>query len=366
MFALFPTRVIPLAASAALALCTATSGYAEDEQRLYRDAYYLGRGDTGIAVAEQQEALMYNPAGLAKGKGIYGRVILASPMIEFSDDARNLAKELQEDNVDTAGVLRKRVGKNEHIGVYNLTAIVLRRAAIGVFNGETTDILIHKAPEAGGLEGVKANLKTSNGAVFGLAQDFFNQRLLIGGNVKYFHRGEANFEANITDADALKDMKSDDLLRSGTGISSDLGVQVKFPGRMETSLGATISNIGGTSFTSSKEGDRPPTPLKQVVNLGAAIEPGTKISRFRLLAEYWDATNALKTSHLKKTHIGAELSVKDMVGFTGGMSGGWAGGGFYVDLYLLRLDGGMYVQEIDDRIGVRPDKRMYLRLTAGF
>ena len=135
---------------------------------------------------------------------------------------------------------------------------------------------------------------------------------------------------------------------------------------METSIGATINNVGGTSFSALSDSAGAPTPLKQIVNLGVAMEPGTKISRFRLLGEYWDATNALKTSHLKKIHLGAELSVKDAIGVTAGLSGGWTGGGFYIDLYLLRLDGGIYIQEMDDRVGVRPDKRLFMRLTAGF
>lgn len=342
------------------------SAFAEDDQRLYRSPYYLGRGDTGLAIADDQEAIMYNPAGLARGKGIYKRVILASPMIEFSDDARNLAKELQDSSTDIPSALRKRVGKNEHIGVYNLTAIVLRRASIGLFNGETTDILIHKSPEAGGLEGVKARVVSSNGLVFGLAQDFLNQRLLIGANMKYMHRGEGNFEANVTDADALKDLQADEIFKQGTGTSADLGIMWKMTGRMETSFGATVHNVGGASFTSTSEATSAPKPLKQVVNLGVAMEPGTKTSRFRLLVEYWDALNALKTSNLKKIHLGSEISVRDIVGVTAGLSGGWAGGGFYVDLYALRIDGGIYIQEMDDRVGVRPDKRIYLGLTAGF
>jgi hypothetical protein len=345
---------------------TARDAAAEDGQRLYRSAYFLGRGDTGLSIADDEEAVMYNPAGIAQGKGIYKRVILASPMIEASDDARDMAREISQDNSDIPSILKKRVGKNEHIGVYNLTAIVLRRAALGVFNGETTDILIHKSPEAGGLEGVKARMVTSNGAVFALAQDFWNQQLFIGGNVKYMHRGEANLEANVTDADALKDMKSDELYGTGMGTSTDLGLMWKIPGRLETSFGATVNNVGGTKFTPTSDAAPAPKSLKQLVNVGVAVQPGTKLSKFRLLAEYWDATNQLEQSKLKKIHLGGELSVRDIVGVTCGMSEGWTSGGFYVDLYLLRLDGGIYIQEMDDRVGVRPDKRLFLRLTAGF
>jgi hypothetical protein len=347
-------------------LFLATTAKAEDSQRLYRSAYYLGRGDTGLALTDDSEAIMYNPAGIAQGKGVYKRVILASPTLEFSDDARALAKEIKNDKSDLPATLAKRVGKNEHIGVYNLTAIVLRRASLGVFNGETTDILVYKSPAAGGLEGVKARAVTSNGAVFALAEDFLNQTLFIGGNIKYMHRGEAKVDVNITDADELKNMKSDKVLGTGTGTSVDLGLMWKLRGRLLPSLGATINNVGGTRFTPSSKVGPAPSALKQLVNLGFAIQPGTKSSRFKILAEYWDATNALDSNALKKTHLGAELSVRDVVGFTGGMAQGWTSGGMYIDLYLLRLDGGIYIQEMSDRVGVRPDKRIFMRLTAGF
>jgi hypothetical protein len=340
-------------------------GYAEDDQRLYRDAYYLGRGDTGLSSTDDQQSLMYNPAGLAVGKGIYKRIILLSPNIEFSDDARTLAKELSDDDADTASILRKRVGKNEHIGLYNLTALVLRRASLGIFNSQTTDILVHKAPEAGGLEGVKARLITSNGLVFGLAQDFFNQNLLVGGNIKYLHRGESSISANITESEELKNMKSEDLIRQGLGTSIDLGLIYKIPGRLDAAIGATVNNVGTTSFSPMEKGKTAPSRLKQVVNLGGSVSPGTKVSRVKLLAEYWDVTNALGMSPLKRLHLGAEISVRDIIGFTAGLSSGWPSGGIYVDLYAARLDAGMYIQEVDDRIGVRPDRRLFARITVG-
>jgi hypothetical protein len=359
-------HIIATLLSAALACGVSSNAHAEDDQRLYRSAYYLGRGDTGLAIADDAEAVMYNPAGIAQGKGIYKRVILASPMFEASEDARNLAKELSQDNPDIPSILKKRVGKNEHIGTYNLTSIVLRRAAIGVFNAATSDILIHKSIEAGGLEGVKARLVTSNGAVFAVAQDFYNQKLFVGANLKYMHRGEANLDANITDAENLKNMQSDNMLGVGMGTSTDLGVMWKIPGRMETSVGATINNLGGTKFSPANEDAPPPQNLKQLVNLGIAIQPGTRISRFRLLAEYWDATNQLEQSRLSKLHLGGELSVKDMIGVTAGLSEGWSSGGIYLDLYAVRLDAGIYIQEMSDRVGVRPDKRLFFRVSAGF
>lgn len=358
--------IFSLLSSLSSALFCTGFARAEDDQRIYHDAYYLGRGDTGIAVADDQQAIMYNPAGLAQGKGIYKRTILLSPMVEVSDDARNLANELQQDNSDIPATLRKRVGKNEHIGVYNLTALVLRRAAIGLVSGATTDILIYKSPENGGLESVDANLRQTNGATFSLAESFWDERVLIGGTFKYLQRGQAKFSANVTDADALKDLKASDLYGAGTGTSTDLGLMIKGKSRIEPSFGVVAHNLGTTHFSPLSSSTPEPDPLKQTIDIGVAVQPGTKISRFRLLGEYWDATNSISIDPYKKIHLGAELSIRDVVGFTAGLNQGWSSGGVYIDLYLLRLDGGIYIQEVGDRAGVRPDKRLFVRVTAGF
>jgi hypothetical protein len=338
---------------------------AEDAQRIYRSSHYLGRGDTGLAVADDHEAIFYNPAGLAQGQGIFSRAVLLSPSLEFSNDARNMITELQDEDADIPSILRKRVGKNQHFGLYNSTALVFRRAALAVFNGQTTDILVYKSPESGGLEAVKAKLVTSNGFAFGLAQDFLNKSLFVGANVKHMHRGEAKLEASVLDADSVGDLDSSELLKIGTGTSVDLGFIYKFTGKLQPSIAVTVQNIGGTKFKRMSDEAGNPTSLKQLFNLGVAVQPQSKLSKFKLLAELWDVTSQLNKSTIKKIHLGADLSVRDMIGFTAGLSEGWSSGGFYVDLRLVRFDAGMYIQEMAERAGVRPDRRMFFRLSLG-
>ena len=339
---------------------------AEDDQRLYRSAHYLGRGDTGIAVADDHEAIMYNPAGIAQGKGIYKRTILASPMIEFSDDARSLVNELNDKSADTTAILRKRIGKNQHLGLYNLSAIVLRRVAIGVLASGTTDILVYKSPDAGGLEGVDAKIRQTTGVTFSVAESFWNEKLLIGTTLKYLQRGQAQLVANVTDAESLKKIEQSNLYGVGTGFSTDIGLMVKGSQRLKPTFGLTVRNVGTTKFTASTSTAPKPDSLKQVVDAGVAIQPGTKVSSFKILVDYWDLTSAIYESPYKKLHLGGELSIKDMLGFTAGISQGWSSAGIYADLYIMRIDGGIYIQEVSDRAGVRPDKRLFLRVSAGF
>jgi hypothetical protein len=347
-------------------LLFAQHSFAEDDQRIYRSAHYTGRGDTGVAVADDHEAIIYNPAGIAQGKGIYKKTVLLSPIIEFSDDARSMAQELSDEDADTASILRKRVGKNQHLGLYNLTALVLRRAAIGVVAGITTDILVYKSPDAGGLEAVDAKIRETMGPTFSIADGFFSDRLLVGGTFKYLHRGQAQINASVVDAEAIKNLQTSDLFGTGTGTSIDLGMMLKSKHRTEPSLGITIHNVGGTEFSPLDESLPTPDPLLQTIDVGVAIQPGTKMSKFKLLADYKDVTSAIYESTYKKIHLGAELSIKEMVGFTAGLAQGWSSAGMYLDLYFLRLDGGVYIQEMTERAGIRGDKRLFVRISAGF
>lgn len=357
-------RLNILLASASLGI-SVTAAFAEDAQRLYRSAHYLGRGDTGLATADGPDSIYYNPAGIAQGQGIFGRLIFLSPHLEFSDDARNMATELQDENADIPSILRKRIGKNQHIGLYNSTALIFRRAALSVFNAQTTDILVFKSPESGGLEVVRAQLVSNNGVAFSLAQDFMEKRLFVGANIKYLHRGTASLDVKITDAVSVRKMETSDLLKSGTGASADLGIIYKFNGLTQPSVAATIQNLGGAAFSQSTDEAPAPSPLKQIINVGFAIQPQSLMSKFKLLGEIWDVTSQLNPSRLKKIHLGAELSVRDMIGFTAGLSEGWSSGGLYLDFRILRLDAGVYTQEVSDRAGIRPDKRLMFRLTMG-
>lgn len=339
---------------------------ADERQRLYRSAYYLGRGDTGIAEADDQEAIFYNPAGLARGDGIYKRFVFGSPHIEISKSTKDLATELQVEDDNQASKLRKIVGSPQHVGLYSLSAIVFRRAALGVLVSNQGNALVRKSPDHGGLETVGADFTANQGATFSLAERF-GDWFHIGATGKYINRSQAEFEANIIDAQNLSELRDDDLLKQGSGFGTDVGIMTRFADRHERkafSLGVTAANLGDIELTPAKEGTEI-DPVVQTFNVGVALSLGTRVSRFRLLADYRDITGAHEPNPYKRTHFGAEISVADMIGVTGGLNQGYPTGGLYFDFYLVRLDLGYYAEEAGDRVGSYPDERYYLRLLVG-
>lgn len=346
-----------------------TSAHADDvdRQRIYRSGHYLGRGDTGISSTDYEDSIFYNPAGLALGKGIYKRTVLASPHVEFSQATRDLVRQLGFEDADTVSTIRNNIGKANHANVQNFTGIVLRRAALGAFASGSVDLLTYKDPNRGGLETLKASVVENAGITFSLAESFSNGQFLVGVTGKFMQRGVGEVEASVLDAETAKEQvqNTEDLVNQGTGGGADLGMMWKPKNKLRFSLGATIENLGGTNIIPEQESEID-LDLKQTVNIGASIAPGTRFSAFRILLDYRDAANAIQKNARKKVHLGTELSVYDYVGFSAGLNQGGESFGVYTDLYFFRLDLGMYTQEVSERVGRRSDRRFYVQIRTGF
>jgi len=337
-----------------------------DGDRIYRSAHFLGRGDTGIAVADDQEAIFYNPAGLAQGEGIYKKVVVGSPQLEFSSRGKDLYNKLYVQEKDQTETLKNEIGKPFHLGLSSLSAIVFRRAAIGALFSSEANLLVRKDPEQGALETLNADFAANQGLTFSLAEGFFSNKLLIGATGKYVKRNEGEIEAGIADAANVRDLSSSDVLKEGAGTGADVGMMVITPEnrwRTKYSAGLTVKNVGNTKI--EDDSGEEVSALKQTVNVGVAASLGTKLSRFKLLLDYWDVTGNVESNPLKNIHIGSEISVGDFIGVTGGLNQGYSTAGMYTDIYVFRVDVGYYGQEIGERVGMYADERYFIRISAG-
>jgi hypothetical protein len=337
------------------------------EDRLYRSAYFLGRGDTGISLADEEDAIFYNPAGIALGKGIYKKTTLLSPQVEVSESTRDLTRRLAVERNDAVETVLDQVGKPNHAGYQNFTGLVLRRAALGAIASGGVDVLASKSPEYGGLEIVQAAAVQNVGLTFSLAEAFWGDKLLLGVTGKYLTRGKGYLEASAADAEAAQAQLDDqaNFLGFGEGGGADVGLMLRGGGHTNPSFGITVNDVGDTQIEPSEE-TKLDLDVKQTVNVGVSVEPGTRTSKFRLLADYRDALGAVHDNPRLKTHLGAELTVLDAVGVSTGLSQGYPCFGLYLDLYFLRADFGTYTEELSEHAGRRPDTRYFGRIKIGF
>ena len=137
--------------------------FAQEYPYLFRSAYFLGRGDTGIALAEGHEAIFYNPAGVAISDGILNEVVFISPTFEISQDTRDVVKEVFVQDEDPTNTLRERLGEPQHFGINNFTGVLLKRVALGVFVSQTASALVFRDPTLGASEGVDAGARLDGG-----------------------------------------------------------------------------------------------------------------------------------------------------------------------------------------------------------
>jgi hypothetical protein len=341
----------------------ATTLYSQEIPRLYRSAHYALRGDTGTADADHQEAIFYNPAGLALGKGIYKKIVLVSPQVETSTATKDLAREIGAEEADAIEAMRGAIGKHQTLSTSNFTGIILRRVAIGAYVNGSVQGLVSKSAEEGGIETVSARLEQNALATLSLAERFFNEKLYIGATAKYLRRTLGEIElgiSNIDDVDSISDRK-DEYVGTGFGTGVDLGLMFRPSGRAPLNFGVTVHNVGNTVVI-AEEKTSVDLDLKQTVDVGLSFEPRTRTSAIKVLVDVHDVTSAYDDNIYKKLHLGGELSVLGLVGVCGGVHQGYPTAGMYLDLPFFRFDFGMYTSEVGERVGTRPDTRIISRI----
>lgn len=336
---------------------------------LYRSPYYLGRGDTGIATADNHEAIFYNPAGLASGKGLYKETVLVSPSVHTSIHTKDLVRQVAVEEKNDPDTFKSFLGHNLHLGLSNFTGIVFRRAALGFLVSGHTNILLAKSEEDRGVENLRAEVALNKIPTFSMAQDFWNQKLMIGTTIKYVMRNEGRLTVSALDSQNISNqLQGDSVQKEMRGIGVDLGLIYRFD-KIPWRLGLNIQNAGSTQLkqVDPDEGEASGgRTLPQKVNLGSAYEVKTKMSSLLFLFDYHDIAGATETSTFKRLHLGGEMSFARFFGVVGGLNQGYPTAGLYLNLYVLRLDLGAYTQEVGGAAGVRPDQRFYFRLMAGF
>jgi hypothetical protein len=337
----------------------------QEIDRIYRSAYFLGRGDTGIATADGEDAIFYNPAGIAYGKGIYKKTVLASPMIQISNSTKDLAREIAVEEDNSTQTIRKYIGSPQSLGIYNFTGIILRRAALGLVASGNNSVLVYKSPEAGALESFRLSSRAYGGGVFTLADSFFDSRVNMGVTGKYLQKYQADLDIDLSQYEQARDQDPSGIVKQGAGGGLDFGLMVRGGSRLNPSFGLTIQDIGDTVYASDVP-ETTPDPNYQTVNIGFAVAPGTKVSTMRMLIDYRDILNRQQSNPFNKLHLGGEFSIRDTIGLTTGLNQGYATAGMYLDTYLLRFDLGFYTEETGEYSGHRGDSRLYFRLSAGF
>lgn len=336
-------------------------------QRMYRSAYLLGMGDTGVAFARGSDAIFYNPAGVALSKSLLVEASILSPQVEVARSSENIYRDVKSGK-DGLEIASGAAGKPQYAAIQNYSGVVFQRAAMGLFQRAQLDAFVGSDPQTG-LPSAEFGSSVYLGSHLSYARPL-SDSFFLGTNVKVVQKAQSRIKMNALNAQQLANQDLESYLKKhlkrGTGVGADVGVLYQTDSATKTTFGAVARDIGLSYHWPVGDGTPVPNAEPSVVDLGVAIEPETRKSRSRLALDFRDVFDEQKENVFKRIHLGAELNFQGVLGGTVGLNQGYLSYGGYVCFWLIRAEAGAYSEEFGEYPGNRQSKRAYVRIGLGW
>lgn len=339
--------------------CFVNGASALELDGFYKGVRPLGMGDAFTAIANDENAAFYNPAGLNSVKS--GRVELINPLVEVSQKALEFVEDMdkiKDDDVSsTIDVLKKYIGVRQHARASLFPNYTRRNFEVGIIGQTKVDFEVHNPP----LPYVDTTAVVDAGGVIALAKGFMDDRLQLGISGTFVQR--QGISRRFTAADiASGELDLEKEVKSGTGIGVNLGGIYNLDTILKPSIGVSIISAGDMDF-GEELGKK-----KQHVNLGLALHKTIWIINSTLAADYKDITGNLgdDTDKGKRLHLGAEFKFPKILSLRGGLNQGYTTYGATIDLWLLKISYARYEEEVGAYAGQRSDDRHVAQVSLGW
>lgn len=353
----------------------------------------LGMGNAGIGLSFDENALFYNPAGLASVDSI----LVGFPfLMEVSDDSVNIIKEVSKLSGDSknADIVALLMGKRVHFrNLIDLNLIMPfgELMTFGAAHGiEWQFDFGVRNPVAIEID-FGARLDRINN--FGFALPVARGRWLVGAGVETIERCDiplttATFGTVLNNSDigsSIGKCELNDLKRAQT---FNFGFQrrLETASALKMTWGFTANNVGGLKF---KRSDNETSPADQNPEYSTGFSWQPSWGPVRLLyaidirdltmehADDTDCQSKKSTDCLwKRLHIGTEIGISPIdsgastFAIRAGFNQGYFTYGFELNPFIvfrgLNIQYAVYKTETGSQIGDRPDKRKVFQLNFGF
>ncbi len=342
------------------------TGFCKGYPRFFQGVRPMGMGGAFTAVADDENALFYNPAGLSNISTL--NLGILNPMIDISDNSIDLISDAGDIDMNNTGevaeLLRKYVGDQQHLRASLFPYVGFNVANTGVMIGGLaqanmdTDIRNPVWPEA------HVDYAADYGVLGGIGGKIPFQDLKLGATLKIINRQSLREVYTATDIadDNFEDRFEDDL-SSDTRISLDIGTIYTLPfiEWAQTDIALAVQNIPSMEFGDDMD-------VETQANLGFAMSKS--FAGFKLVGamDYLDLTNAIgeDSDWAKRIHMGAELQFPIILALRAGLNQGYGTVGAAVSFWVIRFDFATYAEEVGAYAGQRSDRRYMGQFTIGW
>lgn len=304
-----------------------------------------GMGQAFTAVADDQHALYYNPAGLARMDTWSFEVFnfiggVNAELLQNINDALDAMGDstTSQKPENLVRSFRDRFGEENSFRFGLNPYFVKKNFGFALLANQALNVTLHNgAPDIVSLESA-----SDAEARFGGGYRFMGDKLALGAAVsvrqRYFIGESLGYEKLST---LLKQSdKTQENLRSmvqaGLGVGADFGVMFTPIETWTPTLGLSILNLGDVNFfKNDSSAARAPDPIPQSVNVGIAVTPTWGRYFLRGSLDFRDLN--LPTAASKKPSIGFETGFGTLARAQLGLSEGYLTGGFEFRLFVLNL-----------------------------
>lgn len=359
--------------SFALSFSFSYSAFAQDLQWTHFGPRPLAMGNAFVAIADDYNALFYNPAGLARLQNWDGEFV--NPMFSLSENTTNFTSSLmdlvQGSGSDTTSVLdifETQSGKSQHVGMGLTPHLIFKHFGFGMGLKLDADLMFHRYPSVNLNSGLRLILPIS------FALNALEDRLSYGFTFKTLVRTGINAELSLDALDALTGASNensaslDDYVEGGIGYGVDFGLLFTPTKVMEPTLGISVTDIGGSTyeeFTLGAEATAAPDNRLPAVNIGISAKPyAVGRSYVRTAIDLHAINHPVHFS--KKLNLGAEWGYSEIIKVQTGLHQGYLTGGLQFDVGLLNLKIATYGLELGPVAGDQPDRRYVFQLRLLF
>ncbi|MGE0527380.1 MAG: hypothetical protein AB7P49_09985 [Bdellovibrionales bacterium] len=317
----------------------------------------LGMGDAYTALSDDDSALFYNPAGLARVSGLNFKIFsLRAGANEL--DTYNKIRDLNTDDSDEfSEAIEDLYGEHVWSGAGASSAFTAPMIGIAVYDHIDALIRIDNP--------VYPEIYTSVINDYGYELGFgapIGPFVHAGFNLKYIKRMGARVPWGAsTIADLDPDVIYSNVTGWGKGYGVDTGVNLILPAPFFTATLSTVwKNLGGMKFRSDDPGADIPTEDNDIT-LGAALLFYTPIVSVAPAVDF-RLINRPDIQLTRKINFGVEIGLP-LLDLRAGFREGYYTAGAGVNLGLFRVDAATYGVELGDYPGQIEDRRYALEFT---
>ena len=336
-------------------LLLAESANAAAYKEWWSSARGMGMGGAYTSVVRDADAILLNPAALARVSGVNWTVM--DPRLGVNNLGVMEEYQAFKGTDDIAEYVNSRWGEQTWAGGGVKSAVTIPYFGIAAFSA--ADLSMYSENPANPV--VNLDYSADYGLAIAGAIDLVPSIASFGLTAKRITRVGTSYPLRAgTVADVDEDEIKEELKNRGSGYGLDAGFLITMPSPIKPSLALVYKNIGYTAF-GHEGGARAPARIAPDFTMAGSLEIDAMLITVTPSFEVKNMTDQ-ETQIGKKLHLGLEVSLP-LIDIRAGLHQGYYALGAGFDIGVMRVDAATYGVELGEYPGQHEDRRYMAQVT---